>query len=145
MKKNAITKVIIGILAVAIIYIGTRAAYYFATSPKQIEANGSTTVYEMVNLVDDFMDSHDINISKGSQEYIDWLNTSLMEQLDKDVNDDLKNQKWYSDYKTYATCYLNEEQTMEHNSIKEFFGYNIVVPKNMRDKTIHQLEEYLPK
>lgn len=91
------------------------------------------------------MDKHDINISKGSSEYIDWLVMSLMGQLDKDVNDDLRSQEWYSDFETYAARYLTEEQSMTIYHILEFFGYHIVVPHEMRDKTIEDLENTIPQ
>lgn len=144
-KKSTTTKVIILILAIIIFYIGTRAAYYSITSPKKIDGNGSTTVYEMVNWVDDFMEKHDINYAKGSQKYIDWLSESLSGNIDKEIYEDLKNEKWYKEFEIYAVSYVTEEQNIQSNSLMEFLGYNKVVPKNMRDKTIHELEKYLPK
>ena len=142
-KKESITKVIIVILAIILVYAGTRTAYYFITSPKQVDGDNSTTVYEMVNLVDDFMEKHDIDYAKGSQKYIDWLSESMMGQIDKEVYKDLKKEKWYDEFETYAVVYLTEAQTIEMNPIMEFLGYNKVIPKNMRDKKIHELEEYL--
>lgn len=144
-KMNSVLKKGIIILVIIIgVYASTRALFYYVTSPKKVDSGDGRSVYDIVKLTDDFMDKHDVNISKGSSEYIDWLSMSLMGQLDKDINDDLRNQEWYSDYETYATRYLTEEQTMGYNPIREFFGYHIVVPSEMRDKTIKELESVLP-
>lgn len=143
--KNIVSKkIVLTVLIILLFYIGTRALFYYVTSPKQVDGAEGRTVYDIVKLTDEFMDNHDINISKGSSEYIGWLCMSLMGQLDKDINDDLRNQEWYSDYETYAARYLTEEQTMGYNSIREFFGYHIVVPSEMRDKTIKEIEDTIP-
>ena len=144
-KRNIVSKkVVLTILVILLFYISTRALYYYVTSPKQVDSGDGRSVYDVMKLTDDFMDKHDINISKGSSEYIDWLTMSLMGQLDKEINEDLRNQEWYSDYETYATCYLTEAQTMPLNPVLEFLGYNIVVPHDIRDKTIKELESTLP-
>lgn len=142
---NTIKKAILAISVILLFYISTRALFYYVTSPKKVDAGDGRSVYDVMKLTDDFMDKHDINISKGSSEYIDWLVMSLMGQLDKDVNDDLRSQEWYSDFETYAARYLTEEQSMTIYPILEFFGYHIVVPHEMRDKTIEDLENTIPQ
>lgn len=144
--KNVFSKkVVLTILVILGFYISTRVLCYYVTSPKQVDAGDGRSVYDVMKLTDDFMDKHDINISKGSSEYIDWLVMSLMGQLDKDVNEDLRSQEWYSDFETYAARYLTEAQSMSIYPILEFFGYHIVVPHEMRDKTIEDLENTIPQ
>lgn len=127
-------KIAIALLLVITIYIGTRVIHHYSTSPKKIDGQGERTVYEIVQITDDYMHSVGRDCRKGSEEYIGFLNSSLM-----DADSKIKEQEWYNDFEAYATEYILAAQTSPANPILEFLGYCEVVPKEMRDKTIKQL------
>lgn len=125
------------------VYVCSRAIVYSITCPDQVESNGGTTVYDMYLLTDHFMDTHEVKYREGTQEYKDWLDKSLNGELDEKTMDDLKSEEWYDDYLIYAQGYLKYGQSTEVNPALDFLGYNIVVPKEMRDMTIKELESEL--
>ena len=124
-------------------YVCSRAIFYSVTSPNQVEANGGTTVYDMYMITDHFMDTHEIKYREGTPEYLEWLDKSLNGELDKEIMNDLKEEKWYNDYLIYAEGYLKYSQSTEVNSVMNFLGYNIVAPKEIRNMTIEELKSDL--
>lgn len=141
-KKFTWKKVLLIIWILFGVYVCSRAIFYSVTSPNQVEANGGTTVYDMYMLTDHFMDTHEIKYREGTEEYFDWLDKSLNGELDEKTMADLKNEKWYNDYLVYAEGYL-KYGNQEVNPVMNFLGYNIVVPKEMREMTIEELKSEL--
>ncbi|HIW40130.1 MAG TPA: hypothetical protein IAA36_04125 [Candidatus Eubacterium pullicola] len=142
-KKFTWKKVLLIIWILFGVYVCSRAIFYSVTSPNQVEANGGTTVYDMYMLTDHFMDTHEIKYREGTQEYKDWLDKSLNGELDEKTMADLKGEKWYDDYLIYAEGYLKYGESTEVNSVFASLGYNVVVPKEMRDMTIEDLKNDL--
>lgn len=131
------------IILFILFYISTRIIYYHLTSPKEISNHDGRSVYKVHHLLGDFLQKHHINMAKGSKNYIEWIVASLMGQIDETVLSDLKSQPWYEDYEVYATAYLHEQTMSEPLPFIEFLGYYTVVPRNMRNKSIKELEREL--